>query len=47
MRIVTGTGAVQTITEQDNALLEAARINVGALGIITELTLDCVPHYQL
>lgn len=47
LRLVTGEGEVRTIGEQDQEDLAAARINVGALGIITAVTLDCVPHYPL
>jgi FAD/FMN-containing dehydrogenase len=46
-RLVTGTGDVRTITEQDARELSAVRIGIGALGIITETTLECVDHYQL
>jgi FAD/FMN-containing dehydrogenase len=45
--MVTGNGDVHTITEQDTQDLAAARINLGALGIITEVTLECVPDHQL
>ena len=47
MRLVDGHGDLRTITEQDTEHLSAARINVGALGIITQVTLDCVEDYQL
>lgn len=47
LRLVTGSGDVRTLTEHDAQELAAARINLGALGIITEVTLDCVPDYQL
>jgi len=47
MRIVTGTGDVQEITENQMALLRAARVNFGALGIITEVTVSVVPNYDL
>jgi len=47
MRLVDGHGDLRTITEQDTEQLSAARINVGALGIITQVTLDCVDDYQL
>jgi FAD/FMN-containing dehydrogenase len=47
MKLVTGTGDVLTIKETDTELLNAARVSVGALGIITEVTLDCVPMYEL
>jgi FAD/FMN-containing dehydrogenase len=47
IRLVDGTGEVKEITEADKDDLAAARINIGALGIITAVTLDCVPFYQL
>jgi L-gulonolactone oxidase len=47
VRLVTGNGDVHTITENDTRDLAAARINLGALGIITEVTLECVPDYKL
>src|SRR5262245_5058891 len=43
MKLVTGTGDVLTITEADTDLLDAARVSVGALGIITQVTIQCVP----
>jgi L-gulonolactone oxidase len=46
-RIVDGRGAARTIVEQDAEQLAAARISLGALGIITQVTLDCVPDYTL
>lgn len=47
LRLVDGHGEVREIGEHDVEELAAARINLGALGIITEVTLDCVPDYQL
>jgi len=47
VRLVTGTGDIRTITTDDPARLDAARINIGALGIVTEVTLDCVDDYRL
>jgi FAD/FMN-containing dehydrogenase len=47
IRLVDGNGDVRTITEQNPEELAAARINLGALGIITQVTLECVPDYQL
>jgi L-gulonolactone oxidase len=47
MKLVTGTGDVLTITESDGDLLDAARISLGALGIITQVTIQCVPMYNL
>src|SRR5262252_3223896 len=47
MKLVTGTGDVLTIKETDTDLLDAARVSIGALGIITEVTIDVVPMYEL
>src|SRR5215510_13505344 len=47
MKLVTGTGDLLTIKESDADLLDAARVSVGALGIITEVTIECVPMYDL
>jgi FAD-linked oxidoreductase len=44
MRLVTAAGAVDA-TGGD--LLRAARVGLGALGVVTELTLRCVPLYTL
>jgi len=46
-RLVTGEGEILEITEADAQDLSAARLNLGALGIITEVTLECVPDYRL
>ncbi|WP_314147009.1 D-arabinono-1,4-lactone oxidase [uncultured Leifsonia sp.] len=46
--LVTGTGEVLTIDETQNAeLLPAARLGLGALGVIVDLTIQCVPAYLL
>ncbi len=47
MKLVTGTGDLLTITEADTDLLDAARVSIGALGIITEVTIECVSLYDL
>jgi FAD/FMN-containing dehydrogenase len=46
MKLVTGTGDVLTVGADDD-LLNAARVSLGALGIVTEITLQCVPDYTL
>ncbi|PSR11599.1 MAG: FAD-binding oxidoreductase [Bacteroidetes bacterium] len=48
IRLVNGHGEVVTCsaTEQPE-LFRAAQVSIGALGIITELTLQCVPAYRL
>jgi FAD/FMN-containing dehydrogenase len=47
--IVTGAGSVRVIdnTAADRTLLRAARVSIGCLGIITQVTLQCVDHYSL
>jgi FAD/FMN-containing dehydrogenase len=47
VRLVTGTGNTIDITESDPDRLNAARLSLGALGIITEVTIQCVPDYEL
>ena len=47
VRLVDGSGTVREITARDAEVLEAARISLGTLGIMTEVTLDCVADYQL
>ncbi|HYR90885.1 MAG TPA: D-arabinono-1,4-lactone oxidase [Terriglobia bacterium] len=47
MKLVTGTGDVLTIKESDGDLLEAARVSIGMLGVITEVTIEVVPLYNL
>ena len=44
IRLVDGQGNVQVVPAAD---LPAARLSLGLLGIITQVTLDCVPHYKL
>ena len=44
VKLVDGKGQVQVVSAAD---LPAARLSLGLLGIYTEVTLDCVPHYQL
>ena len=47
MKMVTGTGDLITIKETDTDLLDAARVSLGALGIITQVTIQCVRMYNL
>lgn len=44
IRLVDGTGQVHDIAAAD---LPAARLSLGMLGIITQITIDCVPYYEL
>ena len=48
LRLVTGTGEVLVIDETSNPeLLPAAALGLGALGVVTEVTLQCVPRFLL
>ena len=44
--LVTGTGAVQRI-DASSPLFPAARLGLGALGVLVEVTLRCVPAFTL
>ena len=46
--LVTGDGSLLTISETQNAeLLPAVRVGLGALGILVDLTIQCLPAYLL
>jgi FAD-linked oxidoreductase len=46
LTLVTGTGELVRISESENAeLLPAARVGLGALGIIVDVTIQCVPTF--
>jgi L-gulonolactone oxidase len=48
LRIVLADGsAVSCDADREPALFQAARIGLGALGVVTELTLQCVPAFLL
>jgi L-gulonolactone oxidase len=48
MEVVTGTGDVLRLDgHSDPELLRVARVGLGALGIVTEVTLQCVPSFRL
>jgi len=48
LTLVTGTGELLRIDETENAeLLPAARLGLGALGVIVDVTLQCVPAFLL
>ncbi|WP_428961211.1 D-arabinono-1,4-lactone oxidase [Micromonospora fluostatini] len=48
VRLVTGTGQTLDIGPDDHAdLLPAARLSLGALGVVTQVTLDVQPRYEL
>ena len=46
MRLIDGTGQVHVL-DADDERLAAARVGLGALGVITELTIQCVPAFTL
>jgi len=48
MKLVTANGDLLVVSETDNAeLLPAVRLGLGALGIVVEITLQCVPAFLL
>jgi L-gulonolactone oxidase len=47
LRLVTGTGDVVDLSPSDGALFDAACVNLGALGIVTQYTLGVVPAFRL
>ena len=46
-RLVDGAGNIVTVTEAEPDRLNAIRLSLGALGVITELTIQCVADYDL
>ena len=47
IRLVTASGEIAEIDGSDAEALRAARVSLGALGIVSEVTLRCVPLYTL
>ena len=48
LRFVNGKGEIINCSETENReLFKAAQVSIGALGIITEVTIQCVPIYKL
>ena len=47
MRLVTAAGEVVELDESDPDGLRAARVSLGALGVVTEVVLRCVPAFTL
>lgn len=48
IRFVNGKGEMVSCSEDENqSLFKSAQVSLGTLGIITEITLQCVPAYKL
>lgn len=47
VRLIDGLGHLRTISGEDARALSAARLSLGALGVITSVTLRTVPAYNL
>jgi L-gulonolactone oxidase len=47
LRLVTASGEVETLTPEDGDRFEAAQVSLGALGLVSAITLDLLPAYDL
>jgi L-gulono-1,4-lactone dehydrogenase len=47
LTLVLADGSTLHCSEEDPALLRAARVGLGALGVVAEVTLRCVPAFRL
>ncbi|MGW0635003.1 D-arabinono-1,4-lactone oxidase [Nocardia salmonicida] len=47
VRLVNGSGEIVEITETDTALLRAAQVSIGMLGVFLDLGIETVPAYKL
>ena len=47
LTLVLADGSTLHCSEEDHALLGAARVGLGALGVVVEVTLRCVPAFRL
>lgn len=47
MRLVQPDGSIVTVDERDMDMLHASRVAVGTLGVISEITLQAMPAYNL
>ncbi|HUH53773.1 MAG TPA: FAD-binding protein, partial [Microbacteriaceae bacterium] len=47
LTLIDGTGEIVEIDESNPDLLSAAALSLGALGVITTITLQCVPRFLL
>ena len=47
LELVLGDGSMRELTTADGDLLRAARVGLGALGVVVAVTLRCVPAFRL
>eukprot|EP00536_Pseudo-nitzschia_multiseries_P007704 jgi/Psemu1/296668/fgenesh1_pm.183_\ len=48
LKIVTpGKGTIELTREKDGRLFELARLALGCLGVVVEITMECIPAHQL
>ncbi|MEQ3553457.1 D-arabinono-1,4-lactone oxidase [Pseudonocardia nematodicida] len=47
VRLVDGRGEIVEVDGTDPEVLHAAQVSLGLLGVVTELTLECLPAYRL
>lgn len=47
VKLLLADGTVREITEAEPELLRAARVNLGVLGIVLDVTFQCVPRFKL
>jgi len=48
MKIVTpGKGTIELTKEKDGRLFELARVGLGCLGVVVEITMECIPAHSL
>ncbi|WP_417264861.1 D-arabinono-1,4-lactone oxidase [Brumimicrobium sp.] len=48
LRLINGKGEIKSCSPTENPeLFKAAQVSLGVLGVITEITLQCVPSYKL
>lgn len=47
LRLVTADGEVETVSPADGDRFGAARVSLGALGLVSAITLDLLPAYEL
>ncbi len=47
LTLATANGSTRHLSASDGDLMRSARVSLGALGVVTELTLKCVPAFNL